>query len=157
MKQSNLIFFLIIIIVMFNFSSCIKDKQADFPYVPVSFTINISFDPEYIMLQAQGNAQLIASYELGYSSLGYGNNGVIVYNAGGGEFYAFDATCPYELPEIFKVELSETEGVSVCPRCHSRYILPGLGMPTKAGPAVYPLHEYHAYYNSNTGNLSISN
>jgi len=157
MKHSNLYFFLITFVFLGSFYSCKRNKEDDFPYVPVNFTINLQYDPQYIMLQAQGNAQLITNLEFGLSMLGYGNNGVIVYNAGGEEFLAFDATCPFDLPVISAVEISETIGVVTCPRCKSRYMLPGFGMPTKNGPAVYPLHEYKAYYNPNTGDLSIRN
>jgi Rieske Fe-S protein len=157
MKPSKLIFFLIIVIEFPNFYSCTKDKENEFPNVPVNFTINLMTDPEYIMLQAQGNSQLISYYQIGYTSLGYGNNGVIVCNVGGGEFYSFDATCPYDLPEIIAVNLSETEGVAVCPKCESRYLLAGLGMPTVKGPSEFPLHEYNTYYNPNNGELTVMN
>jgi hypothetical protein len=157
MKHSNLYFFLNIFIVLISFCSCNKDRQYDFPGVPIFFTINLITDPEYIMLQAQGNTQKLTYLNFGLTSLGYGNNGVIVYNAGGGEFIAFDATCPYDLPEIYGVELSGTSGIVVCPKCNSRYVLPGYGMPTKDGPAIFPLQEYQTYYNPNTGNLTVSN
>jgi nitrite reductase/ring-hydroxylating ferredoxin subunit len=148
---------LIISIVLVFFSSCIKNKEKEFPLVPVNFTINLLGDPAYLMLQAQGNAQLIINTDLGHTNLGYGNNGIIVYNAGGGEFLAFDATCPYDLPEIIAVELSGTSGVVVCPKCKTRYLLPGYGMPTVEGPADYPLHEYQTFFNPNTYNLLITN
>jgi len=158
MKVSKLFFpFTVLFIILLITSACKRDKEHEFPFVPVSFTINIYTDPAFIMLQAQGNSQVISYYDLGYSSLGYGNNGVIIYNAGGGEFYAFDATCPYDLPEINAVELSEISGIAVCPKCKSRYVFPSYGMPTIAGPAVYPMHEYNAYYNQNTGDLTIRN
>jgi hypothetical protein len=157
MKHSNLYFFLINCIFLLSNSSCIKNKDSEFPYVPVNFTINVFTDPEYLMLQAQGNTEFVTNTELGYTNLGYGNNGVIVYNEGSGKFLAFDATCPYDLPEITAVKLTETSGVVECPKCKSRYVLPGYGMPTVSGPATYPLHEYNAYFNPNTGELLISN
>lgn len=147
----------IVSFVVILFSSCIKDKEHEFPYVPVNFTINVLTDPGYLMLQAQGNSLVITYHDLGYSSLGYGNNGVIVYNEGGGKFLAFDATCPYDLPEINLVKLTETSGMAVCPKCKSEYVLPGYGMPTVDGPAFYPLHEYNCYYNVNSGYLTVSN
>jgi Rieske Fe-S protein len=158
MKQSNLHYFYLSCIFLFlNSSSCIKDKQYTFPYVYVNFTININTDPEFIRLQAQGNSQQIYYHTLGFTSLGYGNNGVIIYNAGGDVFYAFDATCPYDLPDIKGVKNSSTDGIYECPKCHSRYVLSGSGMPTVKGPALYPLHEYQAYFNPNTGYLNVRN
>ena len=148
MKHSNVHFFCLGCIFLFlNSLSCVKDKQNIFPYVYVNFTIYINTDPEFIRLQAQGNYQQIFYNTIGYTSLGYGNNGIIVYNAAGGSFYAFDATCPYDLPEINGVIPTTTEGVVECPKCHSRYVLSGSGMPTTKGPASYPLHEYNAFYN----------
>ena len=150
MKHSNVHFFYLSCIFLFlNSSSCVKDKENIFPYVFVNFTININTDPEFIRLQAQNNYLLILYHTIGYTSLGYGNNGIIVYNAAGGNFYAFDATCPYDLPE--------TIGVVECPKCHSRYVLSGTGMPTIKGPASYPLHEYRAYCNPTTGDLNVRN
>jgi hypothetical protein len=156
MKNSKIIF-LFFFILFTVLTSCIKQKEHEFPFVPVNFTINVLTDPEYLMLQAQGNSKIISYIELGYSSLGYGNNGVIVYNEGGGNFLSYDATCPYDLPEINAVKLTQTSGLVVCPKCKTEYVLPGYGMPTVEGPAVYPLHEYRCYFNPNSGYLSVSN
>jgi Rieske Fe-S protein len=158
MKHSNVHFFYLICIFLFlNSSSCVKDKENIFPYVYVNFTINLYSDPEFIKLLAQGNSQQIFYYTLGITSLGYGNNGIIVYNVDGDNFYAFDATCPYDLPEIVGVKSTTTEGIYECPKCHSRYVLSGIGMPTVQGPATYPLHDYKAYYYPSSADLNIRN
>jgi nitrite reductase/ring-hydroxylating ferredoxin subunit len=158
MNNSNVHFFYLACIFLFlNSSSCVKDKQQIFPYIYVSFTINPFTDPTFTSLQAQGNAQTVSRYDIGYATLGYGNNGIIVYNAGGGVIYAFDATCPNDLPETKGVIPTTTLGVFECPKCHSRYVLSSDGMPTTAGPAVYPLHTYNAYYNPNTRDINVRN
>jgi Rieske Fe-S protein len=158
MKHSNVHFFCLICILLLSISSsCDKNKANNFPYVYVNFNINIETDPEFIGLQAQGNSQIIYYYTLGLTSLGLGNKGIIVYNAAGGDFYAFDATCPFDLPETYGVEITKTDGVFECPKCHSRYVLSGEGMPTVKGPAVYPLHQYQSYFNPNTGDLNVRN
>jgi nitrite reductase/ring-hydroxylating ferredoxin subunit len=158
MKHPNVHFFYLSCIVLFlNSSSCVKDKGNAFPYVFVNITINLYSDPEFTHLQADGNSQIILSSMLGITSLGYGNKGLVIYNASGGEFYAFDATCPYDLPEINGVEMTGTSGIVECPKCHSRYGLSSYGMPTVKGPATYPLHEYSAYYFPSTRDLNIRN
>jgi nitrite reductase/ring-hydroxylating ferredoxin subunit len=158
MKHPNVHFFYLSCIFLFlNSSSCNKDKENVFPYVYVNFTINLITDPEFTRLQAQGNFQIIYSYTLGYTSLGYGNKGIIIYNAAGDNFYAFDATCPYDLPEINGVIKTTTDGVVECPKCHSRYAIFNSAMPTKKGPASYPLHEYKAYYYPSSGALNVRN
>jgi hypothetical protein len=157
MKHSNLQFFYFICIILVPLSSsCDKAQQQPIPNVYVNFTINILTDPEFISLQAQGNSKTITSTILGYQSLGYNNNGVIVYNAGSDEFYAFDCTCPYDYPNSIKVN-SDGDGVATCPQCKSKYILQSSGMPTTQGPATFPLKEYKAIYNPNTGELLVYN
>lgn len=157
MKHSNLHFFYLICIVLTTLSSsCDRKSNQTIPNVYVSFTINILTDPEFIRLQAQGNSIAITNITLGLQTLGYNNNGVIVYNAGGYEYYAFDCTCPFDYPSSIKV-LSDGDGIATCPQCKSRYVLQSSGMPSTAGPATIPLKEYKAIYNPNTGELWVYN
>jgi hypothetical protein len=136
--------------------SCEKAIQQPIPNVYVSFTINILSDPEFIMLQAQGNSIIITNNTIGAQTLGYNNNGVIIYNAGGDSFFAFDCSCPFDYPNNFKVT-TDGDGVAFCPKCKSQYVLQSSGIPTTAGPATVPLKEYKATYNPNTGDLSVYN
>ena len=135
---------------------CEKYSQHPIPDVFVNFTINILYDPEFIRLQAQNNSINITSNTIGVVVLGYDNNGVIVYNAGG-EFYAFDRTCPYDYPESIIVKTDPTSGLVTCPECESIYVLPSRGAPTLDGPASFPLKEYRAFYNPNTGDINVYN
>ncbi len=98
---------------------------------------------------------VITNNTLGVLNLGYNNNGVIVYNAGG-EFYAFDRTCPYDYPVSIIVE-SDQSSTATCPECGSIFVLPSLGNPTVDGPATFPLKEYKTLYNPNNGDLTVFN
>lgn len=157
MKLSKLYYFSFFCIVFLSLSSgCEKYAQHPIPDVYVNFTINILYDPEFIRLQAQNNAIEITNSTIGVIALGFDNNGVVVYN-GGDEFYAYDRTCPYDYPESIIVDTDPTSGLATCPVCESIYVLPSRGAPTTDGPASFPLKEYKAYYNPNTGDVSVIN
>lgn len=157
MKHSNLHFFLIfsLLLVLFS-SSCQKEEQHPVPNVYINFIINLQDDPEFYHLRFQGTSVVITSSTIGTLSLGFNDNGIIIYNAGDGEFYAFDRTCPHDLPESIAVE-SDGNNLATCPQCGSIYVFPSMGAPTLDSPAKWPLKTYHAFYNPNTGDLKISN
>lgn len=140
------------------FPGCEKYEKHPVPGVPVNFVINVTTDPEFIRLGATGNSQGIQASSLGLAYLGYDNNGVMVYNAGNNEFYAFDMTCPYEMPaRSIGVETETSSGMAVCPECGTTYILPAEGQPSSDGPGGWPLLKYKAYYYPSTGDLQVSN
>jgi hypothetical protein len=158
MKLPNLhIFYLISIFLLSLSTSCNKETKKLIPDVYVNFTINIFTDPEFMSLQIQGNSIVISNNSIGVQTLGYDNNGIIIYNAGGNEFYAFDCTCPYDFPKSVKVSSVDNDGIFNCPVCHSTYLLQSSGWPTTEGPAVYPLKGYKTSYNPNYGDLYVSN
>lgn len=157
MKYSKLSIFSLFTIVFLSLSSgCEKYTPNPIPDVYVNFTINILYDSEFIRLQAQNNSMVITNNTLGVLALGYNNNGVIIYNAGG-EFYAFDRTCPYDYPKSIVVEADPNSGLATCPECGSVYVFPSRGAPTTSGPASFALKEYKAYYNPNTGDINVFN
>jgi nitrite reductase/ring-hydroxylating ferredoxin subunit len=157
MRRSKVHFFTVFILVPIIFSSsCKREEQHPVPDVYVNFTIHLLTDPEFFRLRTQGNSVIIHSYDIAKLSLGYNNNGVIIYNNGDGEFYAFDCTCPYDLPVNAAVEISEISGIAVCPVCGSEYVLTSMGAPTLDSPAHWSLKEYHASYYPSTGDLYVS-
>ncbi len=157
MKHSNLqLFYLTCIVLTFLSSSCEKSKIQPIPNVYVSFSINIQTDPQFIMLQAQGNSMVIQYYDIGEISLGYNNNGIIVYNAGGEQFYAYDCTCPYDYPNSIKIK-TDGDGIATCPQCKSVFLLQGNGQPSTNSVSTYSLKEYRTSYNPNTGELYVYN
>ena len=157
MRSSKIHFFTIPILFLVFFSSCKKEEENPVPYVYVNFTINLMNDPEFFFLQTQGSTAVIKSSTIGAISLGYNDNGVIIYNEGFYQFLAFDCTCPYDLPSNVAVKASEFDGVATCPVCGSKYVFSSSGVPTLDSPAKWPLKEYKAFYNPNTGDLVISN
>lgn len=158
MRQSKIhIFLLTFILFVCLSSSCEKQQQHPVPSSYANFTINIQTDPEFIRLTAIGNSMEISNYMVNTFTLGFDNNGVIIYNAGGNEFYAFDRTCPYDMPESVAVESNGTNGLATCPECGTVYVFPSMGTPTLDGPGIWPLREYKVYYNQNSGVLSVYN
>lgn len=157
MKYSKLSFFsLFSTVFLFLSSGCEKYAQNPIPDVFVNFTINILYDGEFIQLQAQNNSMVITNNTIGVLALGYDNNGVIVYNAGG-EFYAFDRTCPFDYPKSIVVDADPNSGLATCPECGSIFVFPSRGAPTTSGPSTFPLKEYKAFYNPNNGDLNVFN
>jgi len=157
MKYSKLRIFLISTLVLCSFLGCRKEEQHPIPDVYVNILINIQTDPEYYFLQAQGSSVVINSSAIGTISLGYNDNGIIIYNAGNEEFYAFDRTCPHDIPESIIVETDGISGFATCPQCGSVYVFPSMGLPTLDSPSRWPLKTYNAFYNPNTGDLIVTN
>jgi hypothetical protein len=96
----------------------------------------------------------ITNHPNGDATIGYDNNGIIIYN-NGDMFYAFDRTCPNDLPS--SVPISCDGSLATCPVCKSVYVLPSEGLPSTGSLAKYYLKSYYTSYNKNTGVLHISN
>ena len=108
--------------------SCDKIQDSQVPNVPFSFTINLNIANE---LNIPGNS-------LFFPGIGYG--GVIVYCELPGTYYAYDATCTYEISQTCKIQ---NEGVlGTCSCCGSEFILIGGAFPS-SGPAAGPLKQYN--------------
>jgi hypothetical protein len=145
------------LLLIFFSSSCKREEPHPIPDVYVNFSINLFDNPEFYYLREQGSTAVIYSSTIGVLGLGYNNNGVIIYNNGDGEFFSFDCTCPYDIPSNVAVDATDQSGIATCPVCGSRYVFPSMGAPTTDSPSHWPLKEYNAFYNPNTGNLVISN
>ena len=129
-----LIFFLIL---FFGTNSCDKIQDSVIPNVPFSFTINLNI----------ANDLTIPGNSLFFPNVGFG--GVIVYCELPGTYYAFDATCTYEISQNCKIK---NEGVlGTCSCCESQFILIGGAYPAK-GPAAAPLKQYEV---SNVNNFTL--
>lgn len=125
LKKGKFLFFLFILIIASY--SCDKIQDSQVPSVPFSFTINLTIANE---LTIPGNS-------LYFPGGGYG--GVIVYCADLDEYYAYDATCTYEINQTCKVKNSGVLGECSC--CKSQFLLTGGAYPAK-GPAAAPLRNY---------------
>ena len=158
MRHSKIHIFLLTFVLLVGLSSsCEKQQQHPVPSAYANFTINIQTDPEFIRLAAPGNSMVINDYTVGTFTLGFDNIGVVVYNGGDGEFYAFDRTCPYDMPKSIVVETDGTNVFATCPECGTEYVMSSMGNPTIDGPGTWPLREYKVIYNQNTGVLSVYN
>lgn len=156
LKSKLHIFLLLPALAFLLFLSCEKHDDHPVPKVPVNFQIDLHTDPEFIRLAATGNSQPVYSTTLGVFSLGYDNNGLLLYNAGD-EFYAFDLTCPYEMPKSIAIESETTNVLATCPECGTVYVLSSWGSPSTKGPGTWPLQKYRTYYNPNNGILQVTN
>jgi nitrite reductase/ring-hydroxylating ferredoxin subunit len=113
-----------------------------------------------VIIPAQiGNNQsmIITNTMVPVNSLGYNNNGIIIYRNSQDEFFAYDRTCTYHVEESNAVNLETNQMFAVCPKCGTKYQLYWSGIPTDEGPSVYPLKQYKTSYNPNTFELQITN
>jgi Ferredoxin subunits of nitrite reductase and ring-hydroxylating dioxygenases len=110
------------------------------PYIPnYSFSVEINTNlPLYSDLQYTGNGKLITLN-------GAGANGIIVFNAGSGNFRAYDASCPNQYPS--SCSRLEVEGINaVCPCDDVAYSLfTGLA----DADVEYPMKPYRVEVNGN--------
>jgi nitrite reductase/ring-hydroxylating ferredoxin subunit len=121
--------FLFIFFIMFSISnSCDKIQDSQVPDVPFSFTINLTIANE---LNIPGNSMY-------FPGAGYG--GVIVYCETFDTYYAYDATCTYEISQTCKVVNSGVLGECKC--CESKFLFTGGAYPA-SGLAAAPLRQYN--------------
>lgn len=134
--------------------STVKCAEKPVDKVPDTF-VDITLFIQNINLPITGSI-ILTNQNVNVTTLGYDNNGIVVYRADEYEFYAYDRTCPYHIEKSTAVNLVNNLIVE-CPYCHSLYLLNNYGYPTDAGPSKYPLKEYQADYNPNTATLHIYN
>jgi nitrite reductase/ring-hydroxylating ferredoxin subunit len=120
-------FLLFFFFLFFTANSCDEIQDSQVPNVPFSFTINLTIANE---LTIPGNS-------LFFPGAGFG--GVIVFCEMPDTYYAFDATCTYEISQTCKVVNSGVVGECSC--CKSKFLFTG-GIPAK-GPAAAPLRQYN--------------
>lgn len=154
MIKSKIVLFCVILSAL-TAIKCENPDPFEIPSVYLDFTINISNDVEYYGLQAAGNSKQISAQSVGKASLGFKNNGVILFN-NGDEFYAFDRTCPFEYPESVAV-VSDGAGSATCPKCESVFLFSAMGVPAMGSAAKYPLKEYRTKYYNSSGVVHVFN
>ncbi len=131
----------IFIFLLFSVSSCDKNIDSVVPDIPFSFTINLNIIAD---LTIPGNSVF-------FPNIGFG--GVIVYCELPGTYYAYDATCTYEISQNCKIKNSGVLGTCSC--CESQFLLMGGAYPAK-GPAAAPLKQYQVS-NVNSFTLRVYN
>lgn len=121
-------YFFLFLILMIMSVSCDKIQDSQVPNVPFSFTIDLNIANE---LRIPGNSMF-------FPLAGYG--GVLVYCELEDSYYAYDATCTYEISQTCKIK---NEGVlGTCSCCGSEFFLLGGAYPA-SGPAAAPLKQYN--------------
>jgi Rieske Fe-S protein len=118
---------LLLVFILISSNSCNDIQESEVPDIPFSFLINLITDNE---LTIPGNSKY-------YPYAGYG--GVIVYCETPESYYAYDATCTYEVSKNCRLVNNSVEGECTC--CKSKFIFLGGGYPIK-GQAVAPLRQY---------------
>lgn len=124
-KNGKFLFFFFFLFLTTN--SCDKVQDSQVPNVPFSFTIDLAIANE---LTFPGNSMYFP---------GGGFGGVVVYCADLDEYYAYDATCSYEINQTCKVVNTGVLGECSC--CGSKFLFTGGAYPAQ-GPAAAPLRQY---------------
>lgn len=119
-----LIFFLL---TFFIFNGCDKVNNSQVP--DVSFYLNIDLNISN-GLTIPGNSMYFPNYGFG---------GVIVSCESPGVYYAYDATCTYEVSQSCKIKNDGILGTCEC--CGSQFVLLYDAYPS-TGPAAAPLKQY---------------
>ena len=149
---SKLRFFFIITIGMIWYQSCTKEPLDVVPDTYVNITlINI---PSQIGIN---QSMIITNMMASVNSLGYDNNGIILYRNSQNEYFAYDRTCTYHVEESIPVIVWTNPLFAICPQCSTKYQLYWSGIPADEGPSIYPLKQYKTSYNPNTFELHIAN
>lgn len=142
LKSGKFLFLISLLFISAN--SCKDIQKSQIPYVRVDFTVSVS---NYIDLQAPGNTVY-------FPNVGYG--GIILYCAiPYQEYYAFDATCTYELTNNCLVLKDQDLNIKnppyllsgpvvTCTCCESKFItILYSGADPISGPAPAPLKPYN--------------
>lgn len=141
LKQITISGLLISFVVLF---SCNK-KETRVPYVPVDLYLNIS-------IPSNTNLNFIG----GWNYVSGGSKGIVVYRQTADTFTAYDRHCTYEIEANCDPATVDSTNLAISCDCDgSQYqIYDGAVIN---GPAVYPLQQYQASYNSSTNILHIYN
>lgn len=149
--NSKLRIFFVLVVLSVLIASCKKSELDVIPYVYVEFSIPVN-DPSFINFFEVPTSHVLVDATTnneGSKAGGYDGNGIILYCAQPGEYYAFDRTCPHDLSingTSVAVEVEAGSIYAICPECSSHFALPSFGSPSD-GPSKYPLKMYHTSYN----------
>lgn len=137
-KAKNILFILFTFTILSLLSSCAKENPVDklIPYVRVDLQIN-PLSPQFVPdLSTAGN----------WAYLNGGHRGIIIYNAGFGEYRAYERTAPYNYPNASscKVSVDDSGFLAEDPCSGSKYSMLD-GTPYE-GPALLSLKQYRTQF-----------
>ncbi len=125
------------------------------PNAKVYFQLNLELAKNKA-LRLPGGQLVVNSSDVAMEFFGYGGV-LLVRSLIKEEFYAYDASCPYENKATVSIEVVEGELQAKCPRCHSAFeVIYGAGNPIK-GKAKNPLRPYRCYYDRARRLLTVTN
>jgi len=144
--------------ILLSAINCSKDQNTFLPYVKISKYISLA---NYNHLTIPGNSVL-------FQHEGYKGLIVVCINSDLGQYYAYDACCPYEkdysgivtiqpiknLPSP-PYEIFSSDFYGVCNKCGSKFNLIGSGQPVSGSSATHYLQNYNI--SSGIGSLTVTN
>lgn len=144
MNQTRFLLFNITLTLLLGFGSCQNENpRVDIPFRFVNEQIPIN-SIQYQKLWNPGGHVLLP---------GAGYKGIIVVNAGGNIYKAYERACTFDpRAECSLIEMDETELFLIDHCCNSSFNLQGIPI---GGPASIPLLEYQTIIDGNM--LIISN
>jgi len=151
-RHSKLKIFFLIILFQILPLNCEKESCDVVPDTYVNLSLNM-----ILFNLAPTKSLIITKSTAGVTSLGYNNNGIIIYCNNEDEYFAYDRTCPYNVDESVPVETIDNFMFAECPICSSRYQLWYSGFPTEQSVSRCPLKQFRTTFNPNTNILYIYN
>jgi nitrite reductase/ring-hydroxylating ferredoxin subunit len=145
-------YFLLIIIFLY-FPICCEKNSCDL--IPDTY-INITLDLIHLAL-GPGQSRIITNTYVGQPSLGFDNNGIIIYCDALDQYFAYDRTCPYHVEESIPIETVNNGMYAKCPECGSEFQLWFSGFPTDASVSECPLKQLKTTYNPNLNTVHVYN
>jgi len=143
-KLKNSLIILFALIMLSLLSSCAKENPVDklIPYVRVDLQIN-PLSPQFVP-GPNGNGDLSIAGNWAY--INGGHRGIIIYNAGFGEYRAHERTTPYNYPNASNcfVSVDDSGFLAVDPCSGSKYSMLD-GTPYE-GPALLSLKQYRTQF-----------
>ena len=147
----------ILALIIMSLSNCSKNQNSFLPDVEVNLYIPLA---NYNHLTNPGNSVL-------FQNKGYKGIIVVCVNPDLGQYYAYDACCPYEKDYSGTLTIQPIKNLTsppytvfssdffgICNKCGSEFSLMGSGQPTK-GPATHYLQSYNVI--SGFGSLTVTN
>jgi len=144
-------------LIILSFSNCSKDQNTFLPNVKVNLYIPLA---NYNHLTIPGNSVL-------FENEGYKGIIVVCVNPDLGQYFAYDACCPYEKDYSGTITVQPIKNLTsppytvfssdffgICDKCGSEFNLMGSGQPSK-GPATHYLQSYNLIYGLNS--LTVTN
>lgn len=125
------------ILLLFFSASCKKEAHSDIPNTSVDVYIYIN-NPSYISISTVG----------GWTYVGGGVRGIIVYRKTANEFMTFERNCTYQSTDACATVTVDNNAITATDSCCNSQFLLTDGSVIKA-PAALPLKQYRNTFDGN--------